>query len=121
MRKGTRKISVVFNQGGGGGSRGSTLGLRGDRSQRSEIERVMTAAKERALLLCLDLLVRPNLCLLTSAPQGENKKFKHSTAIRVFFQTTYFLMSSAASSSVFFNVIGVCGYKIPHHEPFNAR
>lgn len=99
------------------------LGWEGDGWQGSEIEGVTTAAKERALLLCSALLGRPNLCLLTSAPRGENKKFKaqHSNKNIFLFQTTYFLMRSAASSSVFFNVIGVCGYKIPHHEPYNAR
>lgn len=56
------------------------------------------------------------------SPTGKGvKSSKHSTAIRAFFETTYFLMCSAAPSSVFFNVIGVCGHKIPHHKSFNAR
>lgn len=53
--------------------------------------------------------------------RGKIRNPKHSTAIRTFFQTTYFLIGSASSICVYFNVIGVCGYKIPHHEVFNAR
>lgn len=102
--KGTRKISVGFNQGICGGSRGITLGLQGEKLQGSETESVTTAAQERALFLCLSLLGRPSLCLLTSASQGEDKKSKsqHSNK-NIFFRqhiSLQALQPQSASSSV---------------------
>lgn len=49
---------------------------------------------------------------LTSAQQGINKKFIAQLNDKCVLQRTYFLMHSSASSSVFFNAIDVCIYKL---------
>lgn len=94
------------------------LGFPEDKSQGSGAERVTPAVQGRALLLSFSWQGQVQVC----SPQphrGKIRSPKHSTAIRTFF--LYFLIGSAASIYGFLNVLGVCGYKISHHEVFNGR